>query len=450
MRRCLPLLLLLSAACAQATDDRGALLQRLLLEDQRLFLAREPARVEEKFARMAGRPYDFFRGSLTVWVWDVTTPGAPGDARSALPESLVLLGLGDPHPENLGTYRLGDGRIVLAFNDFDAAAYVPVRLELRRLAVGFDLLSRELGLSDDVRRSTVRAVVEGWAAALHDPVALEPRPADRTGRIGADLARRARRDGSARALLEELAPEQGGLRRLAPRVATPGDGTRLLTPGEQALAGPASALALGAPLPPDALVRRLGAGVASLPNLRFYGLVTAATDSGEDDRLLELKEVRGAPALPLPAGVPLRPFLDDAERVVYAARLLQGAPVHDPLLAPASLGPISFVARERTDWQKGLSLDRLQSELAKQDLAAQDVIELAHAAGGLLAAAHLRSHGPDGRPVAEALRRLDGREALGAETVAFAEGYGAQLLEDHARFVALLADEGPRLGWSDP
>lgn len=446
MRRLLPLLLLLSA-CAQASDERDALLQRLLLEEQRLFLAREPALVEQKFAKMAGRPYDFFRGSLVLWTRDVTTPGAPGEAPSALPP-LVLLGLGDPHPENLGTYRLPDGRVVLAFNDFDAAGFLPAHLDVRRLAVGFELLGRALALAPEERRAVVAAVVEGWSAGLHAPAV--PLDAERAGRVGADLARRARRDGSAQETLEALAPDAGGVRRLTPHVSAPGEGTRSLTPAEQALAGPASARALGEALPPEALVRRLGAGVASLPNLRFYGLVPFAPDSLEDDRLLELKEARGAPAWPLPAGARLRPFRDDAERIVHATRLLQGAPTHDPLLAAASLGPISFVARERTDWQKGVSLDRLLSELAQQDLVVADVVELARIAGGLLAAAHLRSHDPDGHEVAEALRQLDAGEAFARETVDLAARYGDQVVEDHARFVALLAAHGPLLGWVEP
>ena len=63
------------------------------------------------------------------------TPGGerPTTAFGDPASSRVLL-VGDPHPENIGTFRAADGTILVEWNDFDAAGYGPYEADVRRLA----------------------------------------------------------------------------------------------------------------------------------------------------------------------------------------------------------------------------------------------------------------------------------------------------------------------------
>ena len=77
---------------------------------------------------MAEAPFPFFRATYYRWVQRFRAIcadllGAP-----------TVLGVGDLHVENFGTWRDGDGRLIWGINDFDEASRQPYPNDLARLA----------------------------------------------------------------------------------------------------------------------------------------------------------------------------------------------------------------------------------------------------------------------------------------------------------------------------
>jgi len=96
-----------------------------------------------KHQRMAQSPFPFLRATFYRWVqlWPQICP--------ELANAPAVLGVGDVHVENFGTWRDGEGRLIWGVNDFDEAAPIPYTNDLVRLAVSAKLAIRENGLSCD-------------------------------------------------------------------------------------------------------------------------------------------------------------------------------------------------------------------------------------------------------------------------------------------------------------
>lgn len=472
LRRLLPLLLLTcTLGCAEGPSDaRVSWLQSTLVDDNRILLERSPEAVADKFRKMASRPYYWFRGNMRVFVGDTTRPG-PGFAPTRFasgPASRVLL-VGDPHPENLGTYRPAPGLLVFEYNDFDGASYGPFHQDVRRLALGFAVAMREAGLEPDALRPVVEAAAAGYVAEIEALAAGRP-PILVTARGGFgpivdDLFRRAKRDGDAAEALDEYTVVEGGARTMFHGdVEPPVDGviSDRVEPVDAAEArlvqtlvdGYRETVIAGRPMGFFAIKgisRRLGAGVSSYPLRRYYALVEGEGPGIEDDRLLELKEVldptRG-PTLHLRD----RAFVGNGLRVVEAQRRLHPRPDCDPLLGWSAAPPLQVRVRERTKYQKGIDVARIADRLADRRWTVQDVAELSRVAGRLLARSHAGARTLDGEPglgaIADVLGAAGAAEAdFTAETVAFVEQYLPRLEADYAAFVRLLAEEGPWLGY---
>jgi len=84
--------------------------------------------VDHKHKRMAEAPFPFFRATYYRWVQRFRSVcadlcGAP-----------AVLGVGDLHVENFGTWRDTEGRLIWGINDFDEASRQPYTNDLVRLA----------------------------------------------------------------------------------------------------------------------------------------------------------------------------------------------------------------------------------------------------------------------------------------------------------------------------
>lgn len=95
-----------------------------------------PEDLDLKHKAMAGDVFPFLRATFYRWmqVW----PEACNDCAGA-PK---VLGVGDLHVENFGTWRDIEGRLVWGINDFDEAFEMPYTLDLVRLAVSAHLAIR--------------------------------------------------------------------------------------------------------------------------------------------------------------------------------------------------------------------------------------------------------------------------------------------------------------------
>ena len=448
----------LVAACAPTReDDRAAWLQQTLTVDHQDLIARDPELVAGKYAKMARTPFEFFRGTLPQFVRDLSE--LPTSTTTPAGAAWTILLVGDPHPENIGTYRAGDARVWLDFNDFDASRPGPYHLDVWRLGQGFDVLLRQTeGVDDTTRQRAVRAVASGYGAELALLAGGSFTAVDETaGTIAADLVRRATRDGDQREELDDYTETSSDtprrlvrgeqVERTDPRIieeelwdagqprAWIADAIAHEWPSTLAHTDTASVTVLD-------VARHFGAGVSSYPLERYYVLVDGP---GDDDVLLEAKEIRDPPALPGLPALPARQHANNAARVVDHARRLQLYPDDDRYLGWVARGAYALRVRHRTKYQRGFDAARLAEKWAAGDWKADDVVAFAEVAGRLLARAHGRAQTLGGGSAVEAIRAAQGAD-FADEAAQAAVRWGTTTMADYQHFLTLLETEGPLLG----
>ena len=119
-----------------------------------------PADLRLKHARMRASPWSFFRATYYRWAeyarrW-----------RRELPRpATTVLGVGDLHVENFGTWRDAEGRLIWGVNDFDESCPLPWPEDLVRLVAGvfvaIDTDHLRVG-----RRPAAQAVWDGYREGL--------------------------------------------------------------------------------------------------------------------------------------------------------------------------------------------------------------------------------------------------------------------------------------------
>jgi hypothetical protein len=190
------------------------------------------------------------------------------------------------------------------------------------------------------------------------------------------------------------------------------------------------------------VVRVYGKGVGSVALLRYRVLL-------DDDTLLEMKEARDPFPLPRLQLVPERPFVDNAERLVFAQRALQATGDTDTFLGDVRVTAVGARMREQTSYQRSLQRESIVEAARDQPGA---VHALARTTGRLLFSAHAHAPTPQRTTTHDGLRGavLAHEETLLGETAAFLPDALSRHRADHAAFVRLLDEEGPRLGWVAP
>lgn len=444
----------LLACVSDVPDDaRTAWLRDVLTRDNAPWLSRDPSLLAAKYARMAADPYDFMRGSLSVFLADAAAPH-PDRAPTrflADPDAAAVLLAGDPHPENVSTMLPGGDTArpqTLELADLDGAAFGPWTVDVRRGALGLLALAEGTSACDDscgeqVVRRFAHAYAERSFSSAPAAVGCDdpdlPLAALQLCERTAENARvNDARD--SRTLL-------GGPTRvwaLDPELDEAGRGLLAVTPEESAQVDRLVDAWSGRPQGFRRLdvARRYGMGVASLPAVRYALLFDLGDDSPEDDTMVFFREVVDPPAPPgrLPS-VPLL-FDSNAARAEQSARLLWSVPDADPSMAGLTDGAMTFKVVSWSDWQDGFE----HTDLVDASIAT--LIGLASVVGDVLAGAHTRGLTVNGQPAVTALRGdLAGLEdALVDEVAAAAPLDLTQLLADHARFVAALETHGPLLG----
>jgi hypothetical protein len=152
----------MNVVAATAEYDRW-LAQRL-----RVILERD---LRRKHREMSEDPFSFLRATFYRWaqVW----PQLCTDLTAA-PK---VLGVGDLHVENFGTWRDGEGRLIWGINDFDEATTLPYTNDLVRLCTSALIAINEARLDTPAPRAC-NSVLEGYTAALREggePVVLAER-----------------------------------------------------------------------------------------------------------------------------------------------------------------------------------------------------------------------------------------------------------------------------------
>src|ERR1700730_14185627 len=94
-----------------------------------------------KHQQMAADIFSFMRATFYRWI------ELFADACADLAKATEVLGVGDLHVENFGTWRDLEGRLVWGINDFDEATNLPYTFDLVRLAPSPRLAAAEAHLS---------------------------------------------------------------------------------------------------------------------------------------------------------------------------------------------------------------------------------------------------------------------------------------------------------------
>lgn len=113
------------------------------------------ADLRSKHDKMAENAFPFLRATFYRWVqlW--------AQFCSKLADAPLVLGIGDLHVENFGTWRDAEGRLVWGVNDFDEAAVMPYTNDLVRLAVSAALAPDEKKLSTGLA-DACEAILTGY------------------------------------------------------------------------------------------------------------------------------------------------------------------------------------------------------------------------------------------------------------------------------------------------
>jgi len=127
--------------------------------------------LRRKHRQMSEDPFSFLRATFYRWaqVWPqlcVDLTAAP-----------KVLGVGDLHVENFGTWRDREGRLIWGVNDFDEATTLPYTNDLVRLCTSALIAISEARLETPLRRAC-DSVLEGYTEALREggePVVLAER-----------------------------------------------------------------------------------------------------------------------------------------------------------------------------------------------------------------------------------------------------------------------------------
>lgn len=452
-----------TTGCDQAPADarEGQITSVIASADEPLIRAR-PDLVAGKYVRMALGAFDFFRGTVPLYRSDLRS-GTTTLATSRFDLDFPLVAsLGDPHPENFGALRAGDGTLGIEPNDFDAADRAPYLWDVRRLAAGV-ALAASLSNVDDAgarertakeRRAIARAGVEGYRAGILAAAAgnVSGRVTEADGNpILEDVFSRAERDQKARRELVDRTKLEGTTRRLVRGVADPEDPQNVYAELPSfARASLQAALdryrgSLLVPPPAEHLrivdaVREFGSGVASWPRLRVIVLVRGPTDDPGDDLMLEVKElVDSGTAGQLPPFV----YADDVKmRVTSTSRTAWARRDAEALWGVTDWLGLPCQVRLESEGQKNIRVERMVG--ARGTPAA--LSGLARALGTIVARVHASGAGGIENARAIAKRVLVDPDGFLDEQADAGTALADLAIADHARFVRALHARGLRLG----
>ncbi|WPY96732.1 DUF2252 family protein (plasmid) [Limimaricola variabilis] len=403
--------------------DRHLHVRDTIIEDHATRIASAAQGAREKFDKLAGSRFAFFRGTSLLFHRDM----AGEDAR--MPTVLLL---GDVHPGNFGIMPNADNVPIFGVNDFDDVAYGPFTWDLKRGAVGFMLAAEEMGGHKRKRsRKIARCFVAGYLGAMRRYAARgteddEELRADNSPKIIRALFEEARKP-RAEWLSDRYLDETGrGFRaneELTPvsrRVPEFQEQIDRLAQGERvARSRRAEGLTVK-----DVAIRH-GQGTASLGLPRYYVLLEGPSGDATDDLIVEFKKARRsaleglAPSGPFDAG-------ETGDRIAHgqSVHLAQG----DVFYGAAELDGESFMTRERAPFREDMDLD---------DLSKKGWKAYARVCGRALALAHARSDevGQIDYDVEPRILEAVGPEALFIDDILdFAVAACERLARDHEAF----------------
>lgn len=307
--------------------------------------------------KMARSAHAYVRGNTTkFYEWLAASPAA-----ARVPDGPPVWICGDCHLGNLGPLANGRGSVEIQIRDLDQAVIGNPAHDLIRLGLSLATAARGSDLPGVVTIRMMEAMVDGYAAALHDPTSGDPGLVSDTVRSveRAALGRRWR----------HLAKER--LDAVEPRIPLGKKFWELAPQEREALTALFADERVGAMVlslrgkPQDREVRLVDAaywmkGCSSLGLLRYAVIVALKTGKGNwSYALVDLKEAT-APIAPAARDAAMPD--DPAERVVTAARHL--SPYLGARMMPVKMLDRSLFIRELMPQDMKLEVDQFHHDEA--------------------------------------------------------------------------------------
>ena len=406
-------------------NDRRMHVRETVREDHETRIAGHDVEAQDKFDKLAGSVFHFFRGTNLLFYRDLVGE----DARMP-----TVLALGDVHPGNFGVMPSADNVPIFGVNDFDDAYYAPFTWDLKRGAVGFLLAAQEKGghgakKSRAIACRFVHGYVSGIASYAADATEdSEQLRLDNSPPLIAALIAETLETSRTEWLSGLLDESRKGFR--ADEEVVPASSRRQEFQAivdrfvaENEVSVPARA---GRMRVKD-VAERKGAGTASLGLTRFFVLVEGLSADGTDDLLLEFKRARRSALTGL---VPPSDYEVDgmADRIRHAQRvhLVNG----DVFYGSVDIEGCSFMVRERAPFRDSISLGSLSTSEWK---------DYAEICGRVLAHTHAMSDDSgnvdyDVEPAI--LDAMGSRDLFVDDILRFAQEAAARVRQDHEYFVA--------------
>lgn len=342
-------------------NDRRRHVRQTIREDHEQRIAGRNEEAEEKFDKLAGSLFSFFRGTSLLFYRDLAGEDA------SMP---TVLTLGDVHPENFGVMPSADNVPIFSVNDFDEAYYAPFTWDLKRGAVGFMIAAQEEGgygrkKQRKFAKRFVRGYIEGVGSyASEGTESHEQMRLDNSPSLIADLIESAEQDRSDWLRKKYLDEYGRGFRADDEHVPVSGRTEefqeaidRFVQTNDIDVPERASGMRV------KDVCERKGQGTASLGLARFYLLIEGLAGDGTDDLILEMKQARRSSLAGL---VPPSKYALDAQadRIAHAQRvqLVRG----DRFYGSVDFDDLSFMVRERAPYRDSIDLDELSTKEWKQ------------------------------------------------------------------------------------
>ena len=128
-----------------------------LLEDQGFTRDRDMLPV--RFGRMLTSPFAFYQGAAAIMAADLATTPSTGFRAQVC---------GDAHVANFGAFVSSEHTLVFELNDFDETLPGSWEWDVKRLATSLEIAGRQGGLSDQKRRTVVRAAAGAYQSAMRE------------------------------------------------------------------------------------------------------------------------------------------------------------------------------------------------------------------------------------------------------------------------------------------
>ncbi len=444
-----------SACQVEENANRAAWLHATLVADRFGDLQRNPELVAAQFDRMQEDPYSFLRGTLPQYRRDVTEPFSINSETHFLTEASSRIQLvGDPHIENIGTYQNRSGEIVVEFNDFDSAIYGPYHADVWRLALSWYAFGASTTFSKTEPQDWLAAgeqVARGYADEILAMAAGSETPPLTDSAVFEDLVEEAQENGNELADLKEFTVvDDDDLRRFDR------ENPEILSLNAPITAWINESIPTWLSILPDEgrelgalkdVSRRLGSGVASLFLQRYYLLFEGASESPDDDLLIEWKETRDPCLIGTGIVEAARLFTSNAQRVTVLQRRAHADPMTDPYSGWLGEEPWSFRSRRNSGFHQGIGRNRIQRRLRNGLWGREELEAAGYATGQLLARTHARPQTMDETSALDAIADvLEGRtDEFVAEARERINLMGPQLVDDFRLFSILREQHGPAL-----